>query len=84
MTAPGDDSALAELVRWAAGRTAADGMRQLFALAAPPWPWFELLQRWGFRAQTTEYVLAVRPYAVVEPGYLRAHWTYTLADFDIL
>ncbi|HEU4418010.1 MAG TPA: hypothetical protein VFT55_03675 [Planctomycetota bacterium] len=84
MTAPDDDAALIALVRWAAGRTAADGMRGLFTLAAPPLPWFERLQRWGFRAQTTEYVLAVRTYAAVEPAYLLANWTYTLADFDIL
>jgi len=84
LAAPGDDAALAALVRWATERSAADGTRGLFFLTAPSLPWFALLQRWGFRAQTTDYVLAARPYAVLEPEYLRAHWTYTLADFDIL
>ncbi len=84
MVAPGDDAALAGLVRWGAARTAAQGMRELFFLTSPPLPWFATLQRWGFRARTTDYVMAARPYAVVEPEYLRAHWTYTLADLDIL
>lgn len=84
LVAPGDEAALAELVRWAAGRSAADGMPALFFLAPPPSPWFTQLQRWGFRAEPTDWVLAARPYAVIDPAYLRAHWTYTLADFDIL
>lgn len=84
MVGPDDHAALAAVVRWAAGRAAADGARGLFFLTAPPLPWFTRLQDWGFRAEATDYVLAARTYAGVEPAYLRAHWTYTLADFDVL
>jgi len=82
--APGDDAAVLQMVRWAAARSAADGMSAVFFLTTPALPWFARLQRWGFRAQTTDYVLAARPYAAIDPAYLREHWTYTLADFDIL
>ena len=84
MAAPRDEAALLALVRWAAVRTAEDGMQGLFFLTSPALPWFGLLQRWGFRAETTDYVFAARPYAELDPQYLRAHWSYTLADFDIL
>ncbi len=81
---PGDAAAVLALVRWAAARAARDGMSAVFFLTTPALPWFGLLQQWGFRAQTTDYVLAARPYAAIDPAFLRAHWTYTLADFDIL
>ena len=84
MVEPGDHAALAELVQWASERAKQDEKNGLFFLTTPALPWFGLLQEWGFRAQATDYVLAARTYAVVEPAYLRAHWTYTLADFDIL
>lgn len=84
MVAPDDHAALAELVQWASARSASDGMSGLFFLSTPAQPWFGLMQDWGFRAQATDYVLAARTYQVVEPAYLREHWFYTLADFDIL
>ena len=84
MVEPGDDAALASLLRWASACATREGRRALFFLTSPPWPWFDLLQRFGFRAETTDYVFAARPYAELEPEYLRAHWTYTLADLDIL
>ncbi|MFN3243619.1 MAG: hypothetical protein ACE37K_19090 [Planctomycetota bacterium] len=84
VAAPDDDAAAVELVRWSTDRAAAEGQQGVFFLAAPPWPWFAAMQQWGFRAETTDYVLAARTYASVEPAFLRDHWVYTLADFDIL
>jgi hypothetical protein len=84
MVLPRDDAALAALLRWVCERAVADGRRGLFGLGAPPQPWFRRLQDWGFRVETTPYVLAARPYAVIDPAYLREHWFYTLADYDIL
>ena len=84
MVAPDDHAALSELVYWASARANDDAMSGLFFLSTPAQPWFDLMQDWGFCAEATNYVLAARTYAVVEPAYLRAHWTYTLADFDIL
>lgn len=48
-------------------------------------PWFGAFQGWGFRAQPSHYVMTARPFVPeLEPRYLREHWYYTLADFDIL
>ncbi len=46
--------------------------------------WFGEFQRWGFRVMPSPYMMIARPFAAqLEPRYLREHWYYTLADFDI-
>lgn len=48
-------------------------------------PWFRAFQGWGFRVQPSQYMLTARPFVPgLEPRFLREHWSYTLADFDIL
>jgi len=46
--------------------------------------WFGEFQRWGFRVVPSPYMMIGRPFVPqLEPRYLREHWYYTLADFDI-
>lgn len=46
--------------------------------------WFDQFQRWGFRVLPSSYMMIARPFvSQLEPRYLREHWYYTLADFDI-
>jgi len=46
--------------------------------------WFDEFQRWGFRAQPSSYMMIARPFVPqLEPRFMREHWYYTLADFDI-
>lgn len=46
--------------------------------------WFGEFQRWGFRVLPSPYMMIARPFVPqLEPRFLREHWYYTLADFDI-
>lgn len=46
--------------------------------------WFDAFQRWGFRVLPASYTMVARPFVPqLEPRFLREHWYYTLADFDI-
>ena len=47
--------------------------------------WFRAFQGWGFRVRPSPYMMMALPFASqLEPRFLREHWYYTLADFDIL
>jgi hypothetical protein len=46
--------------------------------------WFGAFQSWGFRVLPSSYMMIGRPFVPqLEPRFLREHWYYTLADFDI-
>ncbi len=48
-------------------------------------PWFGAFQGFGFRVRPSPYRMTARPFVPqLEPRFLREHWYYTLADFDIL
>ena len=47
--------------------------------------WFGAFQGFGFGVRPSPYVMTARPFLPqLEPRFLREHWYYTLADFDIL
>jgi len=82
---PEDRPTCLGLLRWAADRASSDGRRALMFFCATSSPWFVLLQGWGFAVEPTQYTMTARPYdGRLEPAFLREHWNYTLADFDIL
>ena len=59
--------------------------RDLVTLAAPNSPLTAALVQFGFRTEPTLYVMVGRPFHPdLEPGYLREHWHYTLADLDVI
>ncbi|MBZ0153085.1 MAG: GNAT family N-acetyltransferase [Planctomycetes bacterium] len=59
--------------------------RDLVTLAAPNSPLTAELVQFGFRTEPTLYVMVGRPFHPdLEPGYLREHWHYTLADLDVI
>lgn len=78
----------------AAGAMLVDGVRQLHAecgiattvfLCPTSSSWFGVFQDWGFAVTTSEYMMTARPYDTrLEPAFLREHWYYTCADFDIV
>lgn len=79
-----DPEAAGALLRFALHETWRGGNRELFFLTGTASPWFSTFQDWGFRAEPTLYTMTARPYdSRIEPTYLRHHWHYTLADFDI-
>ena len=81
---PGDDAAAGSLLRAVLRAAWADHFRELFFLLSTSSPWFIRFQDWGFRGEPTPYTMTARPYdSKLEPDYLRDHWHYTLADFDI-
>ncbi len=85
MLDPCDTTAGQSLLRWAAERAAQDGHRELAFICPTSSPWFAQFQDWGFEAEPTPYVMTARPYhQKFEPEYLRRHWYYTLADFDLV
>lgn len=48
-------------------------------------PWFRAFQGFGFRVRPSPYMMTARPFVPqLEPRFLREHWYYTLADFDIV
>jgi hypothetical protein len=85
MVDPGDDAAARSLLSWVVQQSIAAGQDVLSFLCPTSSPWFGRFQDWGFRAEPTAYTMTARPYDPrVQPGFLRAYWYYTLADFDIL
>ncbi|MEQ1891290.1 MAG: hypothetical protein ABL998_02010 [Planctomycetota bacterium] len=77
----------------AAGRALQSSVRRTYAglgkdkvafLCPTSSTWFGAFQRFGFRVLPAPYMMVGRPFvAQLEPRYLREHWYYTLADFDI-
>ncbi len=61
------------------------GRSMVVFLCSTSSPWFGAFQDWGFRVRPSHYVMTARPFVPqLEPHFLREHWYYTLADFDIL
>lgn len=82
---PDDGRAAQSLIRWVAERGVQDGLDELVFLCPTSSVWFQKFQDFGFEAETSPYVMTARPYASrFEPSWLREHWYYTLADFDLL
>jgi hypothetical protein len=82
---PADDGAARSLLRWAVERGTRDGVDDLAFVCPVASPWFDRFQRWGFEAEASSYVMCARSYDARFPvGYLRDHWWYTLADFDVV
>lgn len=83
---PDDEEAAANLLGWLAWRTGSeDGLHEIVFLCPPSSRWFGWFQGAGFEVETTSYVMIGRPFhRDLEPGDLRDHWYYTLADFDVL
>ncbi len=82
---PGDFGAARSLLRFAAERAAQAGREELVFLCPPTSFWFGRFQDFGFAAEPSPYVMIARPYDPrLSSAYLRAHWYYTLADFDIV
>jgi hypothetical protein len=81
---PADDGAARTLVRWATERAAQSGQRECGFLCPTTSAWFQRFQDWGFEADLTPYVLVIRSFdQKLQPSWMRDHWYYTLADFDI-
>jgi hypothetical protein len=81
---PADDGAARSLLRWATERAAQAGHRECAFLCPPTSVWFSHLQEWGFEVDRTPYVLVIRSFDQrFQPAWMREHWYYTFADFDI-
>jgi Acetyltransferase (GNAT) domain len=81
---PSDENAGRSLLRWATERAAQGGQSELLFMCPTTSPWFTRFQDWGFEVERSPYTLVARPYDQrIPPAWLRAHWYYTLADFDI-
>jgi hypothetical protein len=81
---PADDAAGRSLLRWATERAAQSGQAEVAFVCPTTSFWFEKFQDWGFEVDRTPYVMVARPYDQrFDPAWLREHWYYTLADFDI-
>lgn len=79
-----DKAAAASLLRAVAIAYEARDEDTLVFVCPTSSPWFDRFQEWGFRPMVAPYVMTARPYDVrFEPAFLREHWYYTLADFDI-
>lgn len=82
---PYDDEAARSLTSWAINRAAQDRQSALLYLTNPGSWIFEFLQGLGFEVIPTPYMAVARTYHPdLSPAYLREHWTYSLADYDIL
>lgn len=82
---PEDDAAVGDLLRFAMRECWQSRRRELFFLCPTRSVWFECFQAFGFAVEATHYNMTSRPYeAQLDPEYLREHWYYTLADFDIV
>lgn len=82
---PDDEAAAGDLLRFAMRECWRARRRELFFLCPTNSVWFERFQAFGFVAEATHYNMTARPYeSRLEPEYLREHWYYTLADFDIV
>jgi hypothetical protein len=83
--APDDDGAARSLLRWAGERAGQAGHRELGFLCPTSSAWFRRFQEFGFEVEPSPYVMIAREYdARFEAAYLRDHWWYTLADFDVV
>jgi hypothetical protein len=81
---PADDAAGRTLLRWATERAAQSGQRECGFLCPTSSIWFARFQEWGFEVDLTPYVLVIRSFdRRFQPGWMREHWYYTLADFDV-
>jgi hypothetical protein len=81
---PNDDGAARSLVRWATERGAQSGQHEVGFICPMTSVWFQQFQDWGFEVERTPYTMVARPYDQrFPPAWLRDHWYYTLADFDI-
>ncbi|MEM7200640.1 MAG: GNAT family N-acetyltransferase [Planctomycetota bacterium] len=60
------------------------GRSEVVFLCPTASPWFRVFQGWGFCVRPSPYMMMALPFAPqLEPRFLRKHWYYTLADFDI-
>lgn len=83
--APDDAGAARSLLRWAGERAAQAGLHELAFLCPTSSPWFAKFQDFGFEVEPSPYVMIARAYEPrLPPSYLREHWWYTLADFDVV
>jgi hypothetical protein len=80
-----EDQAAAHAVQGAVQRFHRRRGRDAVAFLCPPSsPWFDAFQRSGFQVLPSPYMMTARPFVQqLEPRFLRDHWYYTLADFDI-
>ena len=82
---PDDDGAARSLLRRIAEGGAVAGCEGVAFLCPVSSYWFARFQDWGFRAEPSGYVACARPYdARLPSAYLRDHWWYTFADFDVV
>jgi hypothetical protein len=80
-----DDGAARSLLRRVAEYGNGAGVEGVGFLCPVSSPWFLRFQDWGFRTEPSGYVACARPYDPrVTSDYLRAHWWYTFADFDVV
>jgi Acetyltransferase (GNAT) domain len=81
---PDDAGAARSLLRWATERAAQGGHPDVLFSCPTTSVWFTRFQEWGFEVDRSPYVLVARPYDQrFPPAWLREHWYYTLADFDV-
>jgi len=72
------------LLAWAGDRAREDGADRLATVLPETSRWFAAFQEEGFLAEGTKYILVGRNYLGREgPEWFRAHWSYTLGDFDL-
>jgi hypothetical protein len=80
----GDLAAGRALLDWALERARRDGADRLAAVLPETSAWFRVFQEEGFLVERTKYILVGRNYLGREgPEWFRAHWFYTLGDFDV-
>ncbi len=81
----GEEGARAALLAWLAGVATELGEAEVRAVLPETAPEWLPLQRAGFRARGTRYVLAGRPFArTLDVPFLRRGWSYTLGDTDLV
>jgi len=82
---PESPGAAASLMRWVVERGTQDGLNDLVTIVPPTSVWWSAFLDMGFEAEPTPYVMTARPYDARLPSqWLRDHWYYTLADFDLV